>query len=233
MRSHTLALALICSWALVAVFLMPTVVATAGIVSPSVGGAINDIGADGTPDELWQYVELHTVSFLGSSEIRGILEYDISSLAPVVPLSMLHLDRGTWGWGSGPGDYPRTVSLYYYGGDGLFGLSDFSATASLLDSATFPDETSSFVPVSFDVTSALQSLRDSGFDYLGLRLLVDVPHSTRFDGPMSYLLVDAASIPEPFSLIFFGTGLAGVCGVLLRKKMAERPLDRPRSVVGD
>lgn len=196
--------------------------AQAIIIMPEVSGTFRDgpfAAKDGVPDQTYNV----TTSIFNTpvDEYRAVIEFDLLNVSENVLEGYIQLNRDAT---SGP--YPFQIDVFTYVGDGFLSNDDFSA-GDKYTTFTYAGFDSSVV----DVTSAINAALDDNYKYLGFNFRYVGQSDISVEGPfISYrdnlLFINerppepiSYPIPEPASLILFGSGMAGA--FLRRRKSSH------------
>ena len=165
-------------------------------------------------------------NYSGSSQARGIAEFNIGSLSDPVTSAMLNLTGAIYG--SSP---PSTVSIGVYGytGNGSVNSFDYQLSASYLGSFSY-----SGGAADFNVTTWLNTQIASSVLYAGLRLKWESAatgpgrgyvgmNGFNGEGGAPTLTLETAAVPLPSTLpLFAGAGgLLGFVGWRRKKQIAR------------
>lgn len=204
--------------------------AEAVILMPDVDGDITDFEKDGIVDNISQGGSLFILNqaafgLYGGTEIRGILEFDISGLSGPVSSSVLDLETYYF---LNPNGFPLTLGFYSYTGDGAISGSDYGA-GTLIDLYDYNGESN----ILLDVSVPLQSFIDNGENFMGFNLRMEsvpalgttTPNILALNSleyPLEqprpgFLNVGSRAVPEPASLFLIGAGLMGLVSGRKRK----------------
>jgi hypothetical protein len=182
------------------------------IIGATTFGFVQDDTNDGNPDSVNQnnYVN---VQFGGAGLIqaRGVIEFNISSLATPVALATLNLE--VTGDQRQPPNDPIVIDIYGSTGNGVIQLADYTPSGSPV-----PFNFNAQTTVDVDVTNLVNA--QIGQQYIALLLVWATSTSTgtvNFNGrPVAAptLTVDVSAVPLPAALPLFasGTCLLGFIG---------------------
>lgn len=162
-----------------------------------------------------------------SEEVRGLSEYDLSSLSTATSAYVTFSVYDNGGLFAGVNDYPFSgnITIEAYQGNNSEDISDYQAAAT----ATVGSFSTGFLTVggvlSFDITSIFNDSISNGFSSLGMRLRVDPLNSD--GGAWTFdqfkLTTDdqgtISPVPLPAGLPLLVTGILGF-GVIGRRKKA-------------
>jgi hypothetical protein len=159
-----------------------------------------------------------------SIEDRGVIEFDISSLAAPVGLATIDFTIAL-----NSGVAPSIYELYGYEGDGDVSLTsgDFDAGTMIPGSGfTITNEAVGTV-ISVDVTSSINSLIGLSAVYAGFNLRhqpmtvydeFEYLGASNWEGITSpYPVLEVSAVPVPAAVWLFGTALIGLIGLGKRK----------------
>ena len=169
----------------------------------------DDPAAFGTPADVVEVGDF----FFGQEEVRGVAEFDLSSLSSFssISLATLNFDVLEQGglFGQGPATFNLEVLAFF--GNGSENLSDYQiatvGSVGTLDTAALsPGDT-----VSLNVTSLVNTFLANNDDFIGIRLQATSNPTGRgaivFDN--FTIDVDAQAVPEPCTIL----GLSLVAGL--------------------
>lgn len=160
------------------------------ILIPAVDGSVRDgmvIGPpkDGTPEVVFNFLGIINSP---SVDLRAIMEFDISTILQPVGHAELRLAVQSWS-ASLAGS---SINAYVYAGDGAVTLSDFAAGA-FATTFSFAGQTE----VTFDVTSAVNSLIASKAGYAGFKLRLFPQSTQEYPQPPGIFFYSLQSPPAP------------------------------------
>lgn len=189
----------------------------ADVIYPTVTGTLQD-GRVLTRDNYYPMVEhvyLPTKQHLYAEDDKGVTEFKVANLPRFVTHALLTMPVHT---ANGP--YPVRLQVFGYAGNGILDPIDFNA-GTLVSSLNYSGEHQ----VTLDVTSFINNLRatEAGFAGFNFREPDAVPSTSDGfiaftarenpfpwlspdDQPPSLVVAQAATTPEPSSLILFLLG---------------------------
>ena len=167
------------------------------------------------------------VGDLGNEKIRGVAEFNLSSLIPLSSVSAANLKFDVFQQGGLFGQTPGAfnIDVFAFVGNGVENLSDFQISTSGLIGTFSTAGLSVGNTISFDATSIVNSFLTSGNQFLGVRLQASsAPNGTAF--VFDNFRLDAqqggTSVPEPASTLgLLAFGALGA-GALLKRPQQDK-----------
>lgn len=154
----------------------------------------------------------------GGTEDRGIEHFDISGIS--APVSSATLDIEVYSL-----DPNGQLDIYHFAGDGAVSIDEWDV-GTLAFSQTGIAE-SSYIPLSFNITSILQAYLTAGesflsFNYRGPGSRVDFGLTSGIGTEASVLNVSTVPqvVPVPAAVWLFGSALIGLVGYTRRRQSA-------------
>lgn len=188
---------------------------------PVADGYVEDARNDGDSDfdtidtNSTIYLHLEVIQGVTDTELRGVVEFDITSIpvGSTIISAQLVLVTAPLGGAAGP-----LCDVYGYAGDGSIDLGDALAGVSLTPPSTFAPSmvpgTTNYLDIQ---TGFIQSLTDAGESYAGFTMRpVNSDRHIYFDaletGVAPALNVEYTAIPEPGTIALLGLGALGLIG---------------------
>ena len=222
-RGQTQIFALALFAACIGIFVQPST-SRATTITSTVHGFVADFGTqDGTGDGV-NPITVEVANFgTSSSQVRGIIEFDISGISNSVSSAALVL----------PIAYNFLTTLqqfdvYGYTGDGLLTYSDYALSASLVGS--FSADHSTTGPINFDVTDFINEQINLNNQFAGLEIVwggsamssswIDFGASGAGSdiNPQLEFELNATPIPAALPLFISGLGMVGLLGWRRKRK---------------
>jgi hypothetical protein len=142
-----------------------------------------------------------------SSTDRGHTEFNLTGLASGSATMTFDV--------IGIGGVGRIISINAYQGNNQPDFSDFSIPTFMTVGSFATLGLTVGQTLSFDVTSAYNFAIASGFNSLGFRLQEGGISPVTFN---NFRLSSTTTVPEPTTMLLFGTGLAGVAAMVRRRR---------------
>ena len=198
---------------------------------------IGDSNTDGTPDYLATQEDGYLRTGFYSTLWRSAIEFNLFDLTDgtyEIDSAFLYItDKGS----AKSGD----LNIWGYDGNGVIELMDALETNYLVGQITIDAAQYNPVTYAIDVTDFLNTLTISQSQYAGFLIGADTP--TGLDGAASDIVSadtdtygfdrglrphldvvyndDIQPVPEPATMLLFGTGLVGLAGSRIRKKKQQ------------
>ena len=137
-------------------------------LSPDIAFSVSDQSQDGIGDIFNASPFTGLLRNTATRSDRAVHEFDVSSLSGFTVTNATI--SGTISNNNGGGTFPRIFDFQLYAGNGVADVSDYQIAATTIGTASWPAPTPP-LEFSFDVTSAVQGLLDSGTNFIGFRVV--------------------------------------------------------------